>query len=151
MDDTMLINDFFKQNEATEKEVDTQYAQSLKLLQDLEFKNMLGLEEDRLNAVIEINAGAGGTESQDWAYMLMRMYLMWAEKRGYTVKEVDQQPGEAAGIKSVTLEVEGDYAFGYLKGENGVHRLVRISPLMPMRADIRLSQVYMCIRLSMIV
>jgi len=124
----MLINDFFKQNEATEKEVDTQYAQSLKLLQDLEFKNMLGLEEDRLNAVIEINAGAGGTESQDWAYMLMRMYLMWAEKRGYTVKEVDQQPGEAAGIKSVTLEVEGDYAFGYLKGENGVHRLVRISP-----------------------
>lgn len=124
----MLTYEFFKGNDATEQEMDTQYAQTLKLLQDLEFKNMLGLEEDRLNAVIEINSGAGGTESQDWAYMLMRMYLMWAEKRGYTVKEVDLQQGETAGIKSVTLEVQGDYAFGYLKGENGVHRLVRISP-----------------------
>lgn len=124
----LLTYDFFKQNEATEQELDTQYAITFKLLQDLEFKNMLGLEEDRLNAVMEINAGAGGTESQDWAYMLMRMYLMWGEKRGYTVKEVDLQQGETAGIKSVTLEIEGDYAFGYLKGENGVHRLVRISP-----------------------
>lgn len=124
----MLTYDFFKQNEVTEQEMDTQYAQSLKLLDDLEFKNMLGLEEDRLNAVMEINAGAGGTESQDWCYMLMRMYLMWGEKRGYTIKEVDLQQGETAGIKSVTLEIQGDYAFGYLKGENGVHRLVRISP-----------------------
>jgi peptide chain release factor 2 len=128
MDDLLLTYDFFKEENATEKELDVQYAQSLKLLQDLEFKNMLGLEEDRLNAVIEINSGAGGTESQDWTYMLMRMYLMWAEKRGYTVKEVDVQQGETAGIKSVTLEIQGDYAFGYLKGENGVHRLVRISP-----------------------
>lgn len=124
----MLTYDFFKQNEVTEQEMDTQYTQSLKLLDDLEFKNMLGLEEDRLNAVMEINAGAGGTESQDWCYMLMRMYLMWGEKRGYTIKEVDLQQGETAGIKSVTLEIQGDYAFGYLKGENGVHRLVRISP-----------------------
>lgn len=128
MDDLLLTYDFFKEENATEKELDVQYAQTLKLLQDLEFKNMLGLEEDRLNAVIEINSGAGGTESQDWTYMLMRMYLMWAEKRGYTVKEVDVQQGETAGIKSVTLEIQGDYAFGYLKGENGVHRLVRISP-----------------------
>ncbi len=124
----MLIYDFFKQNEASEAEVDAQYNQTYKLLTDLEFKNMLGLEEDRLNAVMEINAGAGGTESQDWAYMLMRMYLMWGEKRGYTIKEVDLQQGESAGIKSVTLEIQGEYAFGYLKGENGVHRLVRISP-----------------------
>ena len=124
----MLTYDFFKEENATEKELDDQYAHSLKLLQELEFKNMLGLEEDRLNAVIEINSGAGGTESQDWTYMLMRMYLMWAEKRGYSVKEVDVQQGETAGIKSVTLEIQGDYAFGYLKGENGVHRLVRISP-----------------------
>lgn len=124
----MLTYDFFKQSEVTEQEMDAQYGQSLKLLEDLEFKNMLGLEEDRLNAVMEINAGAGGTESQDWCYMLMRMYLMWGEKRGYTIKEVDLQQGETAGIKSVTLEIQGDYAFGYLKGENGVHRLVRISP-----------------------
>jgi peptide chain release factor 2 len=124
----LLTYDFFKQEGVTEKELDAQYATTFKLLQDLEFKNMLGLEEDRLNAVIEINAGAGGTESQDWAYMLMRMYLMWGEKHGYTVKEVDVQQGETAGIKSVTLEIQGDYVFGYLKGENGVHRLVRISP-----------------------
>jgi peptide chain release factor 2 len=124
----LLTFDFFKQNEATEQEMDTQYAQTFKLLEDLEFKNMLGQEEDRLNAVVEINSGAGGTESQDWAYMLMRMYLMWAEKHGFTVKEVELTQGETAGIKSVTLEIQGDYVFGYLKGENGVHRLVRISP-----------------------
>ncbi|HTB06594.1 MAG TPA: peptide chain release factor 2 [Bacteroidia bacterium] len=128
VDDLLLTFDFFKQNEATEQEMDTQYAQTFKLLEDLEFKNMLGQEEDRLNAVVEINSGAGGTESQDWAYMLMRMYLMWAEKHGFTVKEVELTQGETAGIKSVTLEIQGDYVFGYLKGENGVHRLVRISP-----------------------
>ncbi len=128
MDDLLLTHDFFKQGDATAEELDTQYGQTIKLLQELEFKNMLGLEEDRLNAVVEINSGAGGTESQDWSYMLMRMYLMWAEKKGFSVKEVDKQDGETAGLKSVTLEIEGDYAFGYLKGENGVHRLVRISP-----------------------
>jgi peptide chain release factor 2 len=124
----MVIYDFFKEEGATEQELESQYKTAMKPLEDLEFRNMLGAEEDHLAAVMEINSGAGGTESQDWAYMLMRMYLMWAEKRGYTVKELDKQDGEAAGIKSVTLEISGDYAFGYLKGENGVHRLVRISP-----------------------
>ncbi len=108
--------------------MDEQFNSTAKLLSDLEFKNMLGSPEDHLNAVIEINSGAGGTESQDWAYMLMRMYLMWAESKGYSVKEADLTQGETAGIKSVTLEIQGEYAFGYLKGENGVHRLVRISP-----------------------
>lgn len=128
VDDLLVIYDFFKEEGATEQELEMQYKITMKPLQDLEFRNMLGAEEDHLAAVMEINSGAGGTESQDWAYMLMRMYLMWAEKRGYTVKELDKQDGEAAGIKSVTLEISGDYAFGYLKGENGVHRLVRISP-----------------------
>ena len=128
MDDLMVIYDFFKEEGATEQELESQYKTTMKPMEDLEFRNMLGAEEDHLAAVMEINSGAGGTESQDWAYMLMRMYLMWAEKRGYTVKELDKQDGEAAGIKSVTLEIQGDYAFGYLKGENGVHRLVRISP-----------------------
>jgi len=127
-DDLLVIYDFFKEESATEQEVETHYKEAMKHIQELEFRNMLGSEEDHLNAVMEINSGAGGTESQDWAYMLMRMYIMWAEKRGYTVKEIDKQDGEAAGIKSVTLEIQGDYAFGYLKGENGVHRLVRISP-----------------------
>ena len=128
VDDLMVIYDFFKEEGATEKEMDAQYNATLKPLQDLEFRNMLGSPEDHLAAVMEINSGAGGTESQDWAYMLMRMYIMWAEKHGYKVKELDKQEGETAGIKSVTLEIEGEYAFGYLKGENGVHRLVRISP-----------------------
>jgi peptide chain release factor 2 len=128
VEDLMVIYDFYKENGATEKELETQYNITMKPLQEVEFRNMLGSEEDHLAAVMEINSGAGGTESQDWAYMLMRMYLMWAEKHGYTVKELDKQDGEAAGIKSVTIEIQGDYAFGYLKGENGVHRLVRISP-----------------------
>jgi peptide chain release factor 2 len=128
VDDLTVTYDFFKEEAVTEKELEDQYNQTLKLIEDLEFKNMLGSEEDSLNAVIEINSGAGGTESQDWTYMLMRMYLMWAEKKGYTVREVELSQGETAGIKSVTLEIEGEYAFGYLKGENGVHRLVRISP-----------------------
>lgn len=97
-------------------------------MESLEFLNMLSSEEDKLTAIININAGAGGTESQDWAEMLMRMYLMWAEDNGFKVKQLDMQEGEVAGIKSVSLEVEGDFAFGYLKGENGVHRLVRLSP-----------------------
>lgn len=120
--------DFFKQGEASEQDVEQQYAIAQKSLDSLEFKNMLGGKEDHLSAVLQINSGAGGTESQDWANMLMRMYIMWGEKNGYRLKEVDIQQGEAAGIKSVTLEFEGEYAFGYLKGENGVHRLVRISP-----------------------
>jgi peptide chain release factor 2 len=128
VDDLWVIYDFFKDGSATEEEVETHYGAALKPLEELEFKNMLGAEEDHLEAVMEINSGAGGTESQDWTYMLMRMYIMWAEKHGYKVKELDKQDGETAGIKSVTLEIGGEYAFGYLKGENGVHRLVRISP-----------------------
>lgn len=108
--------------------MDELYGKIVEQINDLEFKNMLSAEEDNLNAVLEINSGAGGTESQDWASMLMRMYIMWAEKNDFSVKEVDYQKGEEAGIKTVTLEVQGDFAYGYLKGENGVHRLVRISP-----------------------
>jgi len=128
VDDLLVMYDFFKEEGATEQEVEVNYKDAMKHIEELEFRNMLGSEEDHLDAVLEINSGAGGTESQDWAYMLMRMYIMWAEKRGYQVKELDKQDGEAAGIKSVTLEIQGDYVFGYLKGENGVHRLVRISP-----------------------
>jgi peptide chain release factor 2 len=120
--------EFQKSGDATEKEVDDHYAETLKVLEDVEFKRMLGGEEDVLNAVLNINSGAGGTESQDWAEMLMRMYIMWGEKNGYKVVEVDKQYGDGAGIKSATLEFEGDFAYGYLKAENGVHRLVRISP-----------------------
>ncbi|MEY4898063.1 MAG: hypothetical protein RL525_1456 [Bacteroidota bacterium] len=98
------------------------------MVEDLEFKNMLQSEEDHLGCVIEINAGAGGTESCDWAQMLMRMYLMWAEKNKFSITELDRQDGDVAGVKSVSLEIKGDFAFGYLKGENGVHRMVRISP-----------------------
>lgn len=101
---------------------------TLKKLENIEFKNMLRGEEDRLNCVLQINAGAGGTESCDWASMLMRMYLMWAEKQGFKVSELDYNPGDVAGIKSISLQIEGEFAYGYLKGENGVHRLVRISP-----------------------
>jgi peptide chain release factor 2 len=108
--------------------VEAHYQQTLKLMEALEFKNMLSNEEDILSAVVTINSGAGGTESQDWAEMLMRMYVRWAEQNGYKVTEVDKQWGDGAGIKSATLEIEGDYVYGYLKSENGVHRLVRISP-----------------------
>lgn len=126
--DLEVLLDFHKEGEATEEELDALHSDILENLGDLEFKNMLSAEEDNLNAILEINSGAGGTESQDWASMLMRMYIMWAEKNGFKVKEVDFQKGDEAGIKSVTLEIEGDFAYGYLKGENGVHRLVRISP-----------------------
>ena len=114
--------------EADEQEIEAQYQKLLKETEELEFKNMLSGEEDQLSAIININSGAGGTESQDWASMLMRMYLMWAEKHGYKVSELDYQEGDGAGIKSCSLEITGDFAYGYLKGENGVHRLVRISP-----------------------
>lgn len=114
--------------EATEDEVEQSYRLLLKELEDLEFKNMLKSEEDSLGCVLEINAGAGGTESCDWADMLYRMYKMWAEKSGFKISELDRQDGDVAGIKSISLEIDGPYTFGYLKGENGVHRMVRISP-----------------------
>lgn len=123
-----MLFDFHSEGEASEKEVEEQYEKTLKLLEELEFKNMLSGEEDNLNAILQINSGAGGTESQDWAEMLMRMYVMWGEKNGCKIRQIDHQPGDVAGIKSVTLEFEGDFSYGYLKGENGVHRLVRISP-----------------------
>ncbi len=128
MDDLALIFDYFKEGEASEEEVETHYQTTIKLLEDIEFKNMLSRKEDILSCVVQINAGAGGTESCDWVAMLMRMYIMWGEKNGYKIKETDRNDGDGIGIKQVTLEFEGDYAFGYLKGENGVHRLVRISP-----------------------
>lgn len=128
IDDLKVLYEFFKEGEASEEEVEQQEEKTQELLDDLELKKMLRAPEDSLTAVLQITAGAGGTESCDWASMLMRMYLMWAEKNGYKVKELDFQEGDVAGIKSVTLEIEGECAFGYLKGENGVHRLVRISP-----------------------
>jgi len=127
-DELQIASEFYKEGELTADELDEQYSVTNTFIEGIEFKNMLSEEGDTLSAVIQITAGAGGTESCDWAEMLMRMYMMWAEKEGYKIKELNFQKGEAAGIKTVTLEIEGDYAFGYLKGENGVHRLVRISP-----------------------
>jgi peptide chain release factor 2 len=123
-----LTYDFYKEDAVSEEELDAIFEKTITQIEDLEFRNMLSEEGDNLSAVLQITAGAGGTESCDWASMMMRMYLMWAEKQGYKVKELNYQEGDAAGIKTVTLEIEGDFAFGYLKGENGVHRLVRISP-----------------------
>jgi peptide chain release factor 2 len=120
--------EFFQGDEATEDDLDKQYSSSLSLVEDLEFMRMLSGEEDKLSAILQVNAGAGGTESNDWAAMLMRMYIRWGEQNNCQVKELDMQPGDVAGIKSVSLEIDGDFAFGYLKGENGVHRLVRLSP-----------------------
>ncbi len=128
IDDLQILYDFYKEKEATEEEVISQYNMTRKLLEEIEFRNMLSGEADQLSAVLQITAGAGGTESNDWAEMLLRMYLMWAEKKGYKVKEVNYQAGDVTGVKTVTIQIEGDYAYGYLKGENGVHRLVRISP-----------------------
>ncbi|WP_156778325.1 peptide chain release factor 2 [Flavobacteria bacterium BAL38] len=127
-EELQIMMDFYKEGDVTEEEVETQYQHTLSHIEDLEFRNMLSDEGDSMSAVLQITAGAGGTESCDWASMLMRMYLMWGEKQGYKIKELNFQEGEVAGIKTVTLEFEGDFAFGYLKGENGVHRLVRISP-----------------------
>ena len=128
IDDTAVFFDFYQSDEVTMAEVEESYAIALKKLEELEFKNMLSAEEDQLSAVVQITSGAGGTESCDWASMLMRMYLMWGEKNGYKVTQQDYHEGDVAGIKSVTLQFDGDFAYGYLKGENGVHRLVRISP-----------------------
>lgn len=127
-EDLEVLLEFHKEGDATDKEVEKQYDKTLALIEDMEFKNMLSEEGDNLSAVLQITAGAGGTESCDWASMLMRMYLMWAQKNGYKVKELNYQSGDVAGIKTVTLEIEGEFAFGWLKSENGVHRLVRISP-----------------------
>lgn len=123
-----MLYDFLQSGDATEEEIEEQYQMALTTVEDLELKNMLNSKEDQLPAVMQITAGAGGTESCDWASMLLRMYLMWAEKNGYKVTEQDYAEGEVAGIKSVTIEITGEFAYGYLKGENGVHRLVRISP-----------------------
>ena len=122
------MQEFLEADEASAEEVETEYQKTLKALEELEFKKMLSSEEDQLSAMLEINPGAGGTESQDWAEMLMRMYIMWGESKGYKVRQVNYQPGDTAGIKSATLEIEGPLAYGYLKSEIGVHRLVRISP-----------------------
>jgi peptide chain release factor 2 len=127
-DDLNILFEFFNEGEGSEEEVIRQYEESLKLLEELEFRKMLNKEEDHLSAVLSINSGAGGTESQDWAEMLMRMYLRWAERKNFSAKVLDTQEGDGAGIKSASVEIDGEHAFGYLKGENGVHRLVRLSP-----------------------
>ncbi|QOG01670.1 peptide chain release factor 2 [Flavobacterium sp. MDT1-60] len=127
-DELQLAYDFYKEGELSSEELDEHYKTTQEHIENIEFKNMLSDEGDSLSAVVQITAGAGGTESCDWAGMLMRMYMMWGESYGYKIKELNFQEGEVAGIKTVTLEFEGDYSFGYLKGENGVHRLVRISP-----------------------
>ncbi len=126
--DLEVLMEFSKEGEISDEEVMAQYERAETAIENLEFQNMLSEEGDELSAVIQITAGAGGTESCDWASMLMRMYLMWSEKNRFSVKELNYQEGDVAGIKTVTLEIDGDYAFGWLKGENGVHRLVRISP-----------------------
>lgn len=128
VEDLEVIYEFYKEDEASVEDVEQRFESAKTRIEDLEFKNMLSEEGDNLSAVLQITAGAGGTESCDWANMLLRMYLMYAEKNGFKVKELNFQEGDVAGIKTVTIEIEGDYAFGWLKGENGVHRLVRISP-----------------------
>ena len=128
VDDLEVLNEFHEAGDTTEEELDKEYDKTAKAVEELEFKKMLSQEEDQLSAMVEINPGAGGTESQDWADMLNRMYIMWGEKNGYKVTQVDYQSGDVAGIKSATLEIDGDFAYGKLKSEIGVHRLVRISP-----------------------
>jgi peptide chain release factor 2 len=128
VEDASVMLEFYSGGDATEEEMKEQYQAAVEKVEELEFKNMLSSEEDQLNAVVQITAGAGGTESCDWAAMLMRMYIMWGEKNGFKVSEQDMQEGEVAGVKTVTIQFEGEFAYGYLQGENGVHRLVRISP-----------------------
>ncbi len=128
VDDLEVLVEFQKEGEASEEEVDEKYREALAALEELEFRSTLNKPEDELGCILEINAGAGGTEACDWAEMLLRMYTMWAEKKGFKVSLLNQQEGEVAGIKSAELEIQGDFAYGLLKGENGVHRLVRISP-----------------------
>ncbi|WP_321288100.1 peptide chain release factor 2 [uncultured Sunxiuqinia sp.] len=128
LEDLQVIYEFFEAEEASEEETDAQYNKTLTYIEELETRNMLRKEEDRLGAILRINAGAGGTESNDWAEMLMRMYMRWGEKEGYKVKVAEYNTGDEVGVKSCTIEFEGDFAYGYLKSENGVHRLVRLSP-----------------------
>lgn len=128
MEDLLVLYDFYEMDEATEEDIEQHFNETLELIEALETKNMLRKEEDKLGAILRINAGAGGTESNDWAEMLMRMYMRYGEKHGYTVKTVEYHGGDEVGVKSCTIEFEGEYAYGYLKSENGVHRLVRLSP-----------------------
>ena len=128
VEDLEALYEFLQEGEGTDEEVDAAYEKALTEVEELEFKKMLSGEEDQLSAMLQITPGAGGTESNDWASILMRMYIMWGEANGYKVREVDYQAGDVAGVKSVTLEFDGPLAYGYLKSENGVHRLVRISP-----------------------
>jgi len=128
IDELNILYEFYQAGEGSEEEVEAEYKIAKNLLEELEFKNMLSGEEDQMNCMLQINSGAGGTESQDWAEMLMRMYIMYADKKGLKAQVIEEQAGDGAGIKSCTIEVSGDFAYGFLKGENGVHRLVRISP-----------------------
>jgi peptide chain release factor 2 len=128
IEDLAVLFEFYQAGEGSEEEVESAYQHALSVLEELEFKNMLSNEEDQMNCMININSGAGGTESQDWAEMLMRMYIMYADKHGLKAAVVDEQAGDGAGVKSCSIEVSGDFAYGFLKGENGVHRMVRISP-----------------------
>ena len=123
-----VLFEFHKNGELKYSELEKDYNKTLEIIESLEYKNMLSNEGDDLSAIMQITSGAGGTESCDWSEMLMRMYIMWAEKKGYKIKELNNQSGDVAGIKTVTLEIDGPFAFGWLKGENGVHRLIRISP-----------------------
>lgn len=128
MDDLEVLLEFFDAGEATEEELDLKYADCIAYIDDLEFRSTLNKQEDELSCIIEINAGAGGTESCDWSAMLLRMYQMWGERNGFKVSTINYQAGDVAGIKTAEIEINGDYAYGMLKGENGVHRLVRVSP-----------------------
>ncbi len=128
VEELQVMLEFLQMGEGSEEEVEELFKKAIEHIENLEFRNMLSEEGDNLSAVLQITAGAGGTESCDWAQMLMRMYMMWSEKQGYKLKELNFQEGDVTGIKTVTLEIDGEFAFGYLKGENGVHRLVRISP-----------------------
>lgn len=128
VEDLEVLNEFHDAGDVSDDEIDKEYLRTAKAVEELEFKKMLSREEDQLSAILEINPGAGGTESNDWADMLNRMYIMWGEKSGFDVKQIDYQPGEVAGLKSSTLEIDGPFAYGKLKSEIGVHRLVRISP-----------------------
>lgn len=128
LEDLQVLKEFQEMGDLSAEELDENYQKTVILAEELEFKNMLSGEEDQLSCIVEINSGAGGTESQDWSEMLMRMYIMYAEKQGFKLTELDYQAGDGAGIKSCSLQIDGPFAFGYLKGENGVHRLVRISP-----------------------
>lgn len=128
MDDLAVLLEFYEAGEASEEELDAAYAKAVDVVDDVEFRSTLNNPEDEMSCILEINAGAGGTESCDWSEMLLRMYVMWAEKNGYKVSELNRQDGDVAGIKSAEIEINGDHAYGMLKGENGVHRLVRVSP-----------------------